>query len=421
PKFVAKDGARVVISVPVEEQEREARQRESNVSDTSEAGDEGITSFKTTGYFNKAEQQIETSMIAKSFQVQDRSKFEAKLRDRRTKPGTTRTSIAKQAEVEAADTKKKNGEITIDEWAKERARIEKKYKSETEEPGTSRGRKQKELFDTSELIRAAQEGDVMADYILQVNTFRTEQLSDRPLYLLDQPEMKKLCESHPGLREALQQTGKNAISQPGFFGLLNAKLIDVQTGVIHWVGEHRVESARVFENGYKVIVPITKRVANEAAVNAAIREHNDRMETLHQACENLRGQAMAAVAALQNAAKAKLQIKPDIARKQRRCNAAAEKYSEACDKLAQAQADGPPAECRAAWQYSYSVGTPSTRPEMPTTDARRNLEAAYKQASGDTRRNLRQLALRYREFLNEHFSQLARLVAKELINTIPSK
>ena len=52
-------------------------------------------------------------MIAKSFQVQDRSKFEAKLRDRRTKPGTTRTSIAKQAEVEAADTKKKNGEITL--------------------------------------------------------------------------------------------------------------------------------------------------------------------------------------------------------------------------------------------------------------------------------------------------------------------
>ena len=74
--FKVRTDATVVISVPVEEQEREKR---SKGGDGSGAGGEdlhsdGITSFKTTGYFNKAEQQIEKELIRKKFIVLDRSK-----------------------------------------------------------------------------------------------------------------------------------------------------------------------------------------------------------------------------------------------------------------------------------------------------------------------------------------------------------
>lgn len=392
--------ARVVISVPVEEQSRESRMQDGVGP---EAGVSHGLDFRTTGYFSMAEQQIEKSLLEKGFQVQDRSKFEAKLREQRSQPaGPGGENPAKLAEVQVVEEKKNAGEVTVDQWAEELKRIEKKYASGAADAPGRRGKQ--ELVDISELIRAAQDGEVQADFVLQVNTFQTQQLSDRIVELVTRPEVSALCLAHAGLRDALSGSGNAIVNQPGFFGMLNAKLIEVQTGFIVWVGEHRVDSERATE--LRILLPITKRVSNSEAINRAIRTYNDRLLRAQDACVSAQRDYDEAV----QKGEATEQI-------QRR----ADEHARARNTLVKLMEAGAGEEAKAPWSYSYIFGRLLTLPQVPTEDVKAELLNEYANAkSNEDRRIAEQKIIRAREFLTNHYSELAKLVSRELISTLPA-
>jgi hypothetical protein len=395
--FKAPAAARVVISVPVEEQSREGRMQDGFPAD---AGSTRGLDFKTTGYFNKAEQQIEKSLLEKGFQVLDRSKFEAKLREQRSRKNVAGENPAKLAEVQAVEEKKASGEITLDQWAEQLKAIEKKYAAS--DGGGRRAGKQ-ELVDISELMRAAQDGEVQADFILQVNTFQTQQVSDRRIELITRPEVSRLCNQHPGLREALSESGTAVANQPGFFGLLNAKLIEVKTGNIGWVGDHRVDTDRVTD--FKILLPITKHVDNAHEIDAAVNQHNKQLRVLASRCEN-------AQATFDEAVRKGLgsdQVKQ-----------LADSYHEVRRQLVQAIEQGPSKEATAAWQYKYIFGKLLTQPVIPTEDVQEALLAEYAAARPEQKREIEQRIIQAREFLMNHYSELAKVVSRELISALPA-
>lgn len=399
-KYTVPPNAKIVISVPYEEQMREKRQKQ-NESDTSD--DEEGTTFKTTGYFNKAEQQIEKSLIAKNYIVLDRSKFEAKLRDQRAKEQHTRNYDGKRAEMEAARSRMDAGQLTEEQWAQEIRNIEKKYHVVTEDGGARSRGETKELVDNSELIRAAQEGEVRADYILQVNRFDTDALSDTPVYLVDRPEVENLCHENPGLRQALERGGVASISKPGFFGLLNAKLIEVQTGAIVWVGDHRVESINVLNKGLKIEVPVTKTCSNAGSVQSAIANHNAELKALHTECRTLKARVEAGQAP------------------RHEIDGWVSQYRGVLATFTQKNESGPPSVANAPWTFAFDIQPIIVRPHLPTATEADRLRLQYRGARGDSKTRIGQQILRIKEFQNRHFSELAKLVAKELVSTMPAE
>ncbi len=400
--LVVAQNARVVISVPVEEQQREARRKTQMPEKEMPSDNIGITSFKTTGYFNKAEQQIETSLIGKDFTVIDRAKFEAKLRNERRSAGNESAELNedKEAEVAALLEKKDSGRISLDGWAEELKAIERKYKSGI------KGRKADtpELADTSELIRAAQSGETQADYILRVNAFKTGPLSDTIIDFLGFPSVSEVCAKHRGLAQAITQADLARFTQPGFYGLLNAKLIEVQTGSIVWVGSHRVDSRYVLETGLHMRLRVEKSVSNSEAIHSAVRAHNTKLQSILSSCKS-----------------AKAKVSNQALPREQRENAA-ERYRDLCSQYDLLRQEGPPAAARARWEYSYSIEPMQVLPVMPTETT---LELLQQEFGGLTdpklRRGIRQKARSHQEFLNLHYSKLAKLVAKELIGTIPTE
>jgi hypothetical protein len=401
PGFVCPANPRLVISVPVEEQQREERREDTQVAE----GGLALSSFdfKTTGYFNNAEQQIKKSLLQKSFNLQDRAKFEAKLREQRSKRVVEVDSQPKQAEIEAANQRKDSGELTIDQWAEELKKIEKKY---AQDAGAGRRPGQpKELVDISELIRATEEGEIQSDFILQVNTFRTQQLSDRRISLVDRPELIDLFKRHAGLRDAMVAKGVARITHPGFYGLLNAELIEVKSGYTVWVGAHRVDSERVVE--FRIVVPIVKRVENASEIAAARAEYNRMLTRQRNACEVARAAIDDAVSADLGEAEIEQRVVG---------------YRQQVDELVKAMSIGPPAQVDAPWRYVYEFGKITTIPEFPTDEVRISLQQEYRDATSVAeKRRVEQRALQVNEFMTAHFSELAKLVAKELIDTIPSQ
>lgn len=414
PNYAVPVDATIVISVPVEEQLREGRSKESAMGESG-GDDEGISNFRTTGYFNRAEQQIVRSLIGKGFNVVDRSKFEAKLRDQREEASREyrqRDSDAKKAEIEAATNKKDAGVLTMDQWAAEMKRIENKFNSGSSSNGRKPGQS-KELVDNSELIRAAQSGETQADFILQVNTFTTESTADEHLYLTSFKEIDEICQANPGLRTALERSGNGMITQPGFFGYLNAMLIDVQTGAIVWVGEHRVTTENVLKGGYTVKLPLSKTVSNGSALNKDIKDYNKALGTLARKAQRLKRDIEAG----------KYQPAPgEVLTPSSKVNVKVAEYYELVAELnKKMSSEGPPA-LSTEFEYKFVVEPIELRPILPSEETLLEVEERYRAArTTDERTQIRQEHDGYASFLSSHYTALAKLAAKELIATIPAK
>lgn len=410
PSYTLPGQASIVISVPVEEQLREERQ-ENRFAD----GDgEGITSFKTTGYFNRAEQQIVRSLIGKGFTVLDRSKFEAKLRDMRVADLDDNYSQAKRAEMQAAKEKYDSGLLNSDQYTSELRRIERDYESWDQGAGRKPG-EAKELIDNSELIRAAQSGDVQADFILQVKTFSTDTITDRVIHLTDQDIVDEACRSNPGLRRAMEDANVVSVVRPGFYGVLNAELFDVQTGAIVWVGEHRVESLNILDGGFRIRIPVSKRASNGLEINQDIRTYNREAEELASEAESLRQQIES------GAFRPVLNESTNTYNTDRRDNAIQE-YRSLLGKIEDLNRSDGPSSLRKELAFEYVVEPIELRPSLPTAGELMRIEDELQNASStDDRLEAMSLYRRYEEFLSEHYSELAKVVSRELIGTIPAQ
>jgi hypothetical protein len=266
---VVKLDSSVVISVPASFYQR-----------SQEIAGQGISKdigFSTAGYFNVLEQYIERGLISIGLNVKDRSKFEAKLRDLRDsgKDDSYTMALANlQKELEA-------GKLTRDQFAEQAKQLRDKLLDTSGSSTVGR----KEMIDISEVIRAAQDGDVMSDYILQVNQLAVEPYTGIPLTLGTRPEVQKVLLENPGLR--LAASGEDGtipatLKQPWAQARFNAKLIDVKTGSIDWIGEYSFESLAVLKDGVRIVIGIRKRPSNTKSIIGGILNANDILRSAHQ-------------------------------------------------------------------------------------------------------------------------------------------
>lgn len=362
-----KPGSSVVISVPVSFWQRS--------QNTAEQGIARNIGFKTDGYFNTLEQYIERGLISIGLNVKDRSKFEAKLRDLRDSGKDDSYVIALadlQKELDA-------GKITRDMFAEQAKQLRDKL---LDAAGSSTvGRK--EMIDISEVIRAAQDGDVMADYILQVNALAVEPYTGSPLQLGKLPEVQKFLNEEAGLRIGTSEqvgTIPNAIRQPWAQARFNTKLIDVKTGSIDWIGEYDIESLAVLKKGVQIFIGIRKRPSNTTSIIGGIQNYNANLQVAHlRASESKRHLDSEYRAAMQKASYFGIPSDENSvqARRKTSIKRAEDLYAQhlsAYRNLAQQK----PRESTMTWAYHYDVDDAVVIPDLlrPRTEeeGRRLLE-----------------------------------------------
>ncbi len=246
--YFIKDRATFVISVPTDYVEESAEKDTENIRNADELSDgdsstgrnnaarysrapNNIELYNTSGYFNYTEQQIEKALMKLGYRVIDRSKFEAKLREQRRIATSMHASGVVRERVDRA---------AFDQ-----------------------------LRDISELVRAAQDGDIRSDYILQVNkveigkTYEEENLSINP-------EVEAFRDKYPAIAHEILKVYRF----PEYSAKFNAKLIDVESGRIVWIGSHEVTSRNVLGQDINVKFILRQYVNNEKQVRKFVDEQN---------------------------------------------------------------------------------------------------------------------------------------------------
>jgi hypothetical protein len=344
---VIKPGSSVVISVPMV-----------SSSPTPAIG------FRTDGYFNELEQYIERGLLAVGLQVKDRAKFEAKLRDVRDSGIAVRGSDNSYSIVLASLQRDlDNNKITREEFAEKAKQLRDKLL----DPSAG-SRNRKELSDISELIRAAQDGDVMAGYVLQVNDLAVTPYSGTPLQLATCPEVQAALNGNPGLRVGGKE-GKTIpanLPQPWAQARFNAKLIDAKTGSIDWVGEYGIESLAVLEGGIAITIDLRRHTANAKAVVDAVTEYNSRVRDAYQKAIAAKGKLDSTYQKVMQPYRYEGTAEQGQAIQNGR-RAQVEQAERTYQQLLTAYQDAirrEPGESRAEWVYDYDVDAPVVSPDL---------------------------------------------------------
>ena len=338
---VIKAGASVVICLPSVVQrmlDDSARSKE-----TCSVGGAGVSGFKTDGYFNTLEQFAEKELLATGLFVKDRNKFEAKLRDLHDGiiSANTQAGSANTQAVGKLSPFKTDGEL-----------------------------KRQEIYDLPELIRAAQDGEVLADYILQVSDLSIRHYTGEPLMLGARPEVQAALSDNPGLRVGVAGDNGDAIpatlAQPWMLTHFNAKLINVKTGTIDWIGDYSVESLAVLDEGMRIDIGGRRLTANAKTIVDAINGYNERV------CEHYK-KVQSAKTDLEYVYREVMQPvtyqgnewQGNNIQFQRKTKATAEEQTYA--KVAKAYkitSDNLPPELKMDWTYYYVLDQPTVTPDL---------------------------------------------------------
>ena len=236
--------------------------------------------FKTKDFFNEAEQQIERVLIKNGFRVLSRSKFEAKLRklrdEARCDPNQFRCLVSQVSPevrpiLEDLKAQFDAGKISASEYAEQIKSF--KDKLQTSSAGKRRNGKEKELTDISEVMRAAESGNVQSDYVLQINMFDTAQKITVTTDLRYQPEVRKFIRDHQGIKKQFNN-GKNLIQCHVIGAKLNAKLVHVRTGEIAWIGEHQLNEFSSGVQNVSIEMGNKTYASNVADIQRFVNEQN---------------------------------------------------------------------------------------------------------------------------------------------------
>ncbi len=275
----------VILNIPADISKKndeisasQKRTTNNSVKDSIENKPEQGQIFSTANYYNQAEQEVEKAMMRKGFNVLDRAKFEAKLRDLRDSKQNDRLSESARTIQKALRKEYEKGDLDLEEFQDKMTRVE-----ETERRSSSgKKRWENEMIDISEVIRAAQSGKVKADYLLQINKMDVKPSYDRTLDIYKFAETKSYLDQHPDLKIG-NEKGKipRSIPRPWYRALFNAKLIDISNGKIAWIGNHSVESNTADKNGIEIRFNIIKSVKNENDISIAITQYNQKLQYKH--------------------------------------------------------------------------------------------------------------------------------------------
>lgn len=241
----------------------------------------GSQDFKTKDFFNLAEQQIEKELIRKGFNVLSRSKFEAKLRSLRDESRCNvneyrclYSQVAPEIQPILEELKRKydKEEINSIEYANKIKSFKDKLQSAS--AGKTRQEGERELTDISEVIRAAESGDVKADYILQINLFDTENKSTVSKDLRHISDVREFVRNNQEIKRDFESNGSSIIRCAVIASQLNAKLIYVKTGAITWIGEHELNEFSSGVQNLSVEMGSREYISNKYEVERFVSRNN---------------------------------------------------------------------------------------------------------------------------------------------------
>ncbi len=251
-------GSSVVIDVP----------RLRVASEASEATN--ADEFSTSGYFNVAERAMEKQLLVGGFVVKDRAKFEAILRDLRD-DGLADDSVLGPAYQDLRSQLEKE-EITQDEFA-DRVR-ELRSKLQIERAG------QGHLIDTSEVIRAASATEVRADFILQISKFSPLERRSESVNLLSNASLRDFADQYRAVETKFTNESFGYYNCDFAQASLDAKLIEVATGNVVWIGSHKVTEIDQEDNNAGVVFEVTyeRTCSNCAQLRRRVAQLNTESE-----------------------------------------------------------------------------------------------------------------------------------------------
>ena len=347
-------GSSVVISVP-DGVYKEASQKRVKVQ----------SGFQTAGYFNVLEQYVERGLIGAGLHVKDRAKFEAKLRDLRDSGDVVRRADNPyNAAFNHLRKDLDSGKLTREEYADQALALRDKMLDPSR---TSKNRE--ELTDISEVIRAAKDGDVVADYVLQVNELAVTHYKGVPMQLMNRKEVQEVLVGNPGLR--LGRTGEEGaipttLEQPWAQARFNAKLIDVKTGQIDWIGEYAIDSLSVLRDGVQIYIGVRKHVTNGESVVNRIEKYNKGIERTYKAAWEAERMLVGAYQeAMREIDCDGVEQEMKVLQEERRAKVdkAEDAYMDCLDAYRDAM-DEKPGDEEVSWRYAYDVDDAVVTPDL---------------------------------------------------------
>lgn len=362
------------------------------------------TDFGAEDYINQAEQTIEHALLRHGFNVLDRSKFEAKLRDIRDKanikPWYWNDWTAKLLESGEYAVVKQEYQNQFEEGTitglqlTEVVNVIEKYKIGG---ASTKKRENDEMNDIAEMIRAAQIGFDRADYLLQINEVSIYQAGEKEILIKDLPEVKQFLEDNKGLEfGTTSNTLPFSVTTSWLKTTFNAKLIEIQTGSIVWIGSHEIES----NNADKTIITfkVDKSIANDADVNGRIGAHNKELILLNKELKSIEKELYSSY--LEASRKRKFESSNEMnSFKKRlvfRIQNLEDSYLSTTNSLIK-KLNNPPKIAKEPWKFSYNISLPTSIPDLAFDNM---------------------LSAKSKQRLLEHKKKLIKTVTKSLINTI---
>jgi len=147
------------------------------------AADGQANAIETTAFVSDTERQLEKELIKRGFRVINRARLEAKLREMRDSRDDCKGSLSAlrpaclqqlpeeaQRLIASFDQDRRAGKLSDLDFATKVAEVRDRFQYAS----AGRNRAANEMIDVSEVIRAAKDGEVGADFILLINGFRFE-------------------------------------------------------------------------------------------------------------------------------------------------------------------------------------------------------------------------------------------------------
>lgn len=361
------------------------------------------------------ERRIEKALIELDFSVLDRLKFEAQMRDARaavTRHGFYDEDPAFAAASNKLKKKLDTNEITEGQYMEDMNRLR--------AVASPRGSQQREeIWDPAELVRATQgKGEVKSDYLLQIDRFASASGGGRYFSLetlaianqiqqqLADPRFRAIgrgawSNNKPFAPNTTFNFLPTKIPMPWYTSDCSAKMIDLRSGDVVWVGQHTSTSQDAVDLQLSFTVSVelseqSKRIVGE------VTTYNDQLDRVRLQCLNARNGVLAAnEAAARNLPDIDLNFFAIRRTWEARVAAANNAYKSSLEQL---RAIEKPNNGPVDWTYSYQVSGWKLEPDLSHRDQ------DERESEVETRER--------RDRISKHLELLSRSAARTLLGTI---
>ena len=146
------------------------------------------------------------------------------------------------------------------------------------------------VLDLPDLLNAARDGEVVADFILRINQLSATPGRTRAIDPMGDRRVVAFSERHEGLADsgALDEVEAGIVE-----AVFNADLLRVEGGNVVWTGSHRVSSLDLPRIDTEVTITVTPKPNNLDDVTDDVRDFEDRLRSKHAAAALKRRQLLA--------------------------------------------------------------------------------------------------------------------------------